>query len=365
MTSIEITDQLQSARPYAAMQERPIAVLIDHISKTYPVSFLRLKKLLGRKFKPPVDALCDVSFKVHEGEIFGLIGPNGAGKTTLTKIVATLVQPTKGSVRVKGYDSVRQDELVRRHVGLATAEERSFYWRLTAAENLLFFARLYGLGEADAKNRITDLLSRLEIHELARRRFGELSTGNKQRLAVARAMLASPPVLLLDEPTRSLDPLAATRMRTLIRSLADDDMRVTVLLTSHNLAEVEQLCDRVAIISKGSIRALDTPQNLRSLHTPIEKVSITFSSPLSAAVRQVLAESLHNRSFDLNERSNNDESVIRFSRDVGDETLDAVLRILQNGGSLIKSVETERATLLDVLESYEQESDETKVDGPA
>lgn len=361
MTSIEITERLPPGRTHAQMQERPIAVSVERISKTYPVSFLRLKKLLGRKFKPPVDALCDVSFKVHEGEIFGLIGPNGAGKTTLTKIVATLVQPTKGSVSVKGYDSVQQDEQVRRHVGLATAEERSFYWRLTAEENLLFFARLYGLGEADARNRIKDLLSRLEIQELVRRRFGELSSGNKQRLAVARAMLASPPVLLLDEPTRSLDPLAAARMRTLIKSLADDDMRVTVLLTSHNLAEVEQLCDRVAIISKGSIRALNTPQNLRSLHTPIEKVSITFSLPLSDAVRHVLAESLHSRSFTLDQSSKNDKSVIRFSREVGDETLDAVLRVLHKGDALIRSIETERATLLDVLESYEQESDETNV----
>ena len=361
MASIDITDLAHPGRILAQIQERPVAVSVEQISKTYPVSFLRIKRLLGRKFKPPVDALCDVSFKVHEGEIFGIIGPNGAGKTTLTKIVATLVQPTKGSVRVKDYDSVRQDEQVRRHVGLATAEERSFYWRLTAEENLVFFARLYGLSETDAQIRIKELLSRLEIQELARRRFGELSTGNKQRLAVARAMLASPPVLLLDEPTRSLDPLAAARMRTLIKSLAEDDMRVTVLLTSHNLAEVEQLCHRVAILSKGRIRALDTPQNLRFLHTQLEKVSITFVSILSDALRRVLADSLPNRSFILNQNSNNDEHVITFSREVGDNTLDAVLRMLQQGDALIRSIETESATLLDVLESYEQESEETNV----
>ncbi|MEO8434489.1 MAG: ABC transporter ATP-binding protein [Pyrinomonadaceae bacterium] len=355
MASIENTDRL---RTLAQIQERPIAVSVEDISKTYPVSFLRLKKLLGRKFKPPVEALRDVSFKVHEGEIFGLIGPNGAGKTTLTKIVATLVQPTEGSVTVKGYDSVNEDEQVRRHVGLATAEERSFYWRLTAEENLLFFARLYGLDEAAALARIKELLSRLEIQELARRRFGELSTGNKQRLALARAMLASPPVLLLDEPTRSLDPLAAARMRTLIRSLADNDMRVTVLLTSHNLAEVEQLCDRVAVISKGSIRALDTPQNLRSLHTAVEQVSITFSFALPEDARQELAKSL-DRPFTVSQSTNRDETVILFSREVGDDTLDAVLRVLQKAGAVIRSVETARATLLDVLESYEQESSES------
>ena len=354
MASIESTDHF---RNLAEIQERPIAVSVEDISKTYPVSFLRIKKLLRRKFKSPVEALRDVSFKVHEGEIFGLIGPNGAGKTTLTKIVATLVQPTEGSITVKGYDSVREDEQVRRHVGLATAEERSFYWRLTAQENLVFFARLYGLGEAAARLRIEELLSRLEIQELARRRFGELSTGNKQRLALARAMLASPPVLLLDEPTRSLDPLAAARMRTLIRSLADDAMRVTVLLTSHNLAEVEQLCDRVAVISKGMIRGLDTPQNLRSMHTAVEQVSIAFTLALSDEARHELAQSL-NRPSTMSQGTHQGETVIRFSREVGDQTLDAVLRSLQNRGAVIRSIETERATLLDVLESYEQKSDE-------
>src|ERR1044071_152886 len=126
------------------------AIRIDHISKTYPVPFLRLKKVFKKKFKAPVEALREVSFEIRDGEIFGLIGPNGAGKTTLTKIIATLVQPTSGQVSVKGFDSVSQDEDVRRHVGLAGAEERSFYWRLTAEQNLLFFARLPGLSTSRA-----------------------------------------------------------------------------------------------------------------------------------------------------------------------------------------------------------------------
>ena len=120
---------------------------------------------------------------------------------------------------MRGHDSVTNDEDVRREIGLATAEERSFYWRLNSEQNLMFFARLHGLSDRVAKQRIKDLFAKLELEEVARRRFGELSTGNKQRLAVARAMLTSPPVLLLDEPTRSLDPLAAARMREMIRLL--------------------------------------------------------------------------------------------------------------------------------------------------
>jgi len=124
--------------------DRPIAVAITNLAKTYPVPFLRLKKFL-RQIKTPVEALRNVSFNIHEGEIFGLIGLNGAGKTTLTKIIATLVQPTSGQVMVRVHDSVHDDEIVRRNVGLAGAEERSFYFRLTSEQNLWFFARLYGL----------------------------------------------------------------------------------------------------------------------------------------------------------------------------------------------------------------------------
>lgn len=307
------------------------AISIRNLSKTYPVPFRRLREFFRRPVKDPVEALRDVSFEVETGEIFGLIGRNGAGKTTLTKIVATLVQPTTGSVLVRGNDSVEHDELVRRDIGLATAEERSFYWRLTSEQNLLFFARLHGLSDRFANQRIKDLFGKLELDEVARRRFGELSTGNKQRLAVARAMLATPPVLLLDEPTRSLDPLAAARMREMIRSLAEQDPPVTILLTSHNLAEVETLCARVAIISRGSIRALNTPKNLRDLTSGSETVHITVSSG----------------------------EKISLTREHNDEQLDQTIRRLQERGERIIDIETERSTLLDVLEMYETDDERT------
>ena len=301
------------------------AISIRNLSKTYPVPFRRLRAFFRRPLKDPVEAQRDVSFEVETGEIFGLIGRNGAGKTTLTKIVATLVQPTTGSVSVHGHDSVSDDEHVRRQIGLATAEERSFYWRLTSEQNLMFFARLHGLADRVAKHRIKDVFAKLELDEVARRRFGELSTGNKQRLAVARALLANPPVLLLDEPTRSLDPLAAARMRELIQSLAAHDPPATILLTSHNLSEVETLCARVAIISRGRIRAIDTPRNLRDLTSGSETVQITLSSG----------------------------EKISFTRQHDDDLLDKKIRELQTDGKRIIDVETERATLLDVLERFE------------
>ncbi|HET6973424.1 MAG TPA: ABC transporter ATP-binding protein [Pyrinomonadaceae bacterium] len=301
------------------------AISIRNLSKTYPVPFRRVRAFFRRPVKDPVEALRDVSFDVETGEIFGLIGRNGAGKTTLTKIVATLVQPTTGSVSVHGHDSVSNDEHVRRQIGLSTAEERSFYWRLTSEQNLMFFARLHGLSDRVAKQRIKDVFTKLELDEVARRRFGELSTGNKQRLAVARALLAIPPVLLLDEPTRSLDPLAAARMRHLIRSLANQDPPVTILLTSHNLTEVETLCARVAIISRGRIRAIDTPRNLRDLTSGSETVEVTVASG----------------------------EKFSFTRQHDDDLLDQKIRELQKLGKRIIDIETKRPTLLDVLERFE------------
>jgi ABC-2 type transport system ATP-binding protein len=334
--------------------KQAVAVSIEHLSKTYPVPLARLKAFFRRPSKPPVEALSDVSFEVREGEIFGLIGRNGAGKTTLTKIVATLVQPTSGTVTVMGHDSVHMDEKVRGLVGLATAEERSFYWRLTVEQNLVFFARLYGMSERAARRRIAELLARLELEELASRRFGELSTGNKQRMAVARALLAAPPVLLLDEPTRSLDPLAASRMRSFISQLASARPPVSILLTSHNLAEVEELCARVAIISYGRIRALDTPQNLRALHHQTERVRLATVGIDAGRARRALGHALDG--LEITEQAGS--LSIAFTRETGDDRLDVTLRVLHEAGARLLSCDAERATLLDVLESYEREHQE-------
>jgi ABC-2 type transport system ATP-binding protein len=327
------------------------AISVRRLSKTYPLPLARLKSLFRRPLKPPVEALRDVSLTVREGEIFGLIGPNGAGKTTLTKIIATLVQPTSGSVTVKGFDSVRDAERVRAQVGLATAEERSFYWRLTGRQNLIFFARLYGMEEGPARRRIEELLSLFELEDNGRRRFGELSTGNKQRLAVARALLPNPPVLLLDEPTRSLDPLAAARLRSIIGQLVKVHPPVSILLTSHNLSEVEELCARVAIISKGQIRAVDTPQNLRALHQQRERVHITLRGIDRAALETFRAANL--RDSEIVEQG--DALSLSFGREANDGRLDEALRFLYERGARVAAVDSERATLFDVLTAFELE----------
>jgi ABC-2 type transport system ATP-binding protein len=294
--------------------------------------------------------LSNVSLSINSGEIFGLIGRNGAGKTTLTKIIATLVQPTAGTVQVLGYDSVKQDESVRRLIGLATAEERSFYWRLNALQNLMFFARLHGMSGSSAKQRIKELFDLLELHEVAQRRFGELSTGNKQRLAVARAFLPKPPVLLLDEPTRSLDPLAAARMRELIKSLSQQQA-VSILFTSHNLAEVETLCARVAVISRGKIRVVDSPANLRMLTQSTERVQLKLRGvPAQDAQTALLHLAI---SCDVEEDAG--RVSLSFSRQPEDSSLDEALTALHHLKAVVLDIETQRGTLLDLLTQYETE----------
>lgn len=337
-----------------AQEPREPVIKIERISKTFPTPLWRLKQFLRRSTKPPVQALSEVSFNVHAGEIFGLIGRNGAGKTTLAKIIATLVQPTSGTVKVSGFDSVHDDEKVRAQVGLATAEERSFYWRLTVEQNLMFFARLYGLNDMLARRRIIELVEQFELKELVSRRFGELSTGNKQRMAFARAMLAKPPVLLLDEPTRSLDPLAAARMRALINSLAGGNPPVTILLTSHNLTEVEELCARIAIISRGRIRALGTPKELRAEHRQSERVRLTVGGVSLERIEPSLSSTFDE--IDIEEQGQ--MLVVSFTRETNDDRFDRIARALHDNGGQILSLETERATLLEVLESYEREAEE-------
>jgi len=322
-----------------------ISISVKNLSKTFPPPFPRLKKLFGLQIKSPVEALRDVSFDIQTGEIFGLIGKNGAGKTTLTKTIATLVQPTSGKISVNGFDSVADEVKVRSLIGLATAEERSFYWRLTSEQNLMFFARLYGIKDEQARKRISELFERLDLNELIKRRFSELSTGNKQRLAVARALLPEPPVLLLDEPTRSLDPLAAERMRQMIVSLEN----VSVLLTSHNLTEIEELCSRVAIISQGEIRAVDSPENLRRSRVQTQTVKIYLDALSENLVRQTVSEFLP----DLLLKREKDLLILSFTREANDDLLGKTIALLAQNQAKILDVQTEKATLFDVLESFE------------
>jgi ABC-2 type transport system ATP-binding protein len=198
-------------------------------------------------------ALRDVSLKVPEGAIYGLLGPNGAGKTTLLKILSCLILPTSGQVRVGGFDTRESGTEVKRTLGFVTSDERSFYWRLTGRENLQFFGNLNQLHGRTLAGRIDFLLDHLDLSEQADKPFREYSSGMKQRLAVARGLLHDPPVVLLDEPTRSLDPISAKHLRRFLSEELNGRQGKTLLLATHNLQEAEQLCHSVAVLSRGHI----------------------------------------------------------------------------------------------------------------
>ena len=210
-----------------------------------------------------VKALDNVSVSIGEGEIFGLLGPNGAGKTTFIKILTTLLLPTSGEAYVGGFNVVKESNKVRKIISLVSGGETPGYGILSTSENLWFFSQLYGLSSSAAKEEIKRLMTDLDFDEYAKTRMSRLSTGYKQRLNLARGLLNNPKVLFLDEPTLGLDVLTSKKMRSYVVDWAKKEKKGTVLLTTHYMAEADEMCDRVAIIDRGRILACDSPLTLK------------------------------------------------------------------------------------------------------
>jgi ABC-2 type transport system ATP-binding protein len=242
-------------------------VEVKDLSKSFPKKAKsdgsRWSRFLPARRRPSDQSVAvdRISFSIQEGEIFGLLGQNGAGKTTTIRMLCTLLEPTGGTATVHGYDVLHQASLVRQSLGAVLTGERSIYWKLTGRENLEYFAALYHIPKAVARPRIQELLDRLDLSNRADEYVERYSSGMKQRIAIAKALLANPPVLLLDEPTIGLDPQSARNLRELILEIKREGR--TILLTTHYMEEADQLCDRVGIIDQGKIIALDTPTNLK------------------------------------------------------------------------------------------------------
>ena len=228
-----------------------------------------------------VRALEAVDLSAEPGEVLALVGPNGAGKTTLLKILCTLIAPDAGSVRIGEIDALRDTLGARRAVGLVTADERSFYWRLSGRHNLEFFASLHGLDGKTGKARVTELLERVDLAAAADSPFREYSTGMKQKLALCRGMLHRPGALLLDEPTRGIDLAALRVLRTMLREHVAAGG--AALLASHDLAEIEALDCRVAMLRAGAITAQGSIAELRRGVGSAEIVELSIAAPASWA----------------------------------------------------------------------------------
>jgi ABC-2 type transport system ATP-binding protein len=232
-------------------------------------------------------AVQGLNFRIEAGEVLALLGPNGAGKTTTIRMLASILKPTRGWAHVAGYDVLSEQSAVRGSIGMLT-EHHGLYTRMRPEEYLTFFGRAYGMPAVAIRSRIRELMERLELKEEYGRRLGEFSKGMRQKLALARAMLHDPPILLLDEPTSAMDPASARIVRESIQGLRSSKRAIVVC--THNLNEAELLADRIAIIQEGRIVAHGNPEELKQsvLGDPIMEVEL--AKPLNGAKPELPAE---------------------------------------------------------------------------
>jgi ABC-2 type transport system ATP-binding protein len=238
-----------------------------------------------RKRAVDVQAVRGVSFEVADGELFGLLGPNGAGKTTTIKMLITLLIPTSGSAAVLGYDVVKDAREVRKRIGYVFGGDRGLYERLSALDNLRYFAELYAVPPAEQKRRIAELLDLVGLAGREKERVEGYSRGMRQRLHIARGLLHDPPVVFLDEPTIGVDPVGARELRRTIAGLTQAGK--TVLLTTHYMFEADDLCERMAVINKGQIVAEGTPSDLKALVADRTVIEIETFGVVEDAVERV------------------------------------------------------------------------------
>ena len=304
---------------------------------------------LRREFKAKegtVVALDNIDLKVREGEIFGVLGPNGAGKTTMIRILSTLLLPTSGSARVMDWDVAKEPEKVRPIISTASGAERAGYDYITARGNLWFFSQLYGLQSKLAHERIEEFSKMLGLDEYLDRKFYTLSTGYRQRVTIARAFLHDPRVVFLDEPTIGLDVMTALKIREFLVAQAKEQGR-TILLATHNMSEVEAICDRVGIIDKGKILACDSPSALkRSLGAPalIMEVSPPLAQESLEAMRKVDGVKGFTSSVDEERGVGRVQVVVD-----GDESAQSAVDFVRKSGTKVLSNWRQQTTLEEVF----------------
>jgi ABC-2 type transport system ATP-binding protein len=240
-------------------------IRLHNVTMRYPIS-KRIREYVLRplKKKGEITAIHNIDLRIAEGSCLGLLGPNGAGKTTLLKLIGGLLYPTKGIITVNDYDTQEYDNEIQQSVSYVLNEDRSFYWRLTGIQNLEFFGALDEMYGNYLQERISDLMELTGLKDAGDIRVSNYSSGMRQRLAIARALLADPRILLLDEPTKSLDPLGAEDIRQLISNDIHSDGCKTLIVATHDLYEAETLCDNVCVILKGRIIASATKSDIFS-----------------------------------------------------------------------------------------------------
>jgi ABC-2 type transport system ATP-binding protein len=339
------------ARDAVTAGSSDVAIRLERLSKTY-VKRRTLQEIVLHPFRKAerVEGLREVDLQVPRGSLFGLLGPNGAGKTTLLKILAGLILPSEGTAIVLDHDVATEDRQVKALLGFVTADERSFYWRLSGEDNLIFFARLFGQSEAEARRRSRELIATMELQEVAKRQFLSYSSGMKQRLGIARALLHDPPILCLDEPTRSLDPIAAKHLRRFISEVLNRERGKTIVLATHNLQEAEALCDRLAVLHHGRVLREGRLADLTTGGGQEEyRLDVRGLAAVPADPRWTLAA------------APSSDGLLRFTARVaaGGGLSDLLRRILDGGGTVVACTRT-TSGLQEIFDRVEAETVEAK-----
>jgi len=301
------------------------------------ISVMHLKKKFG-----DFVAVADISFEVKRGEVFGLLGPNGAGKSTILRILSTLARPSNGTASIGGYDVVKQDNEVRKLVGIVS-EKMIMYDRLTAKENLWFFGSLFDIPANILNPRIDELLELVQLTKWKNSLVGTFSTGMRQRMNVVRALLNMPQVLFLDEPTLGLDPQSSVEIREFVKKL-NREKGTTIIVTTHTMVDADMLCDRIGIIDHGNVVALDTPANLKRLISGSNSIVLKMDIPnLNAGLVEGVRSLGNVRSVS---QDNSTHLKIIAS---GDDAFDCVIDAVRKYGGRIASMENIQPTLEDVF----------------
>jgi ABC-2 type transport system ATP-binding protein len=297
----------------------------------------------------PIASVDQVNLRIEGGQVYGLLGPNGAGKSTIIRMISTLLAPTSGYVKVCGLDTRTQERDIRRILGVALGGERSVYWKLTARQNLEYFAALHGQSRRRSRERIIEVLEQMDLVDRADDHIETWSTGMRQRLVMARALLNRPQVLLLDEPSSGLDPRAAQTMQDHIQALKQAGH--TILLTTHDMAEADSLSDRIGVIDVGRLAGEGTPAQL--------KRSIGASQVVHARIAVGSAEHFDLLVKDLAEvaQTTVDEGVppgggaadVTLLGGNGDDLVPAVIAVAGRHGAMVLRVENEPVSLKEVF----------------
>ena len=319
--------------------DEPIVKIRD-LCKTY-LSKERLG--LFRSRQKAIEALKGVNLDICRGEIFGLLGPNGAGKTTLIKCLTTLLLPTSGSIQVNGYDVQREEDSVRASIGCMLMGERGLYWKLTGRENLDLFGALYHLPPDARRRRAQDIVELLSLGEIVDRAVETYSSGQKMKLAFGKSLINDAPLLVLDEPTNTLDVPSARELRAIVRDL--NRQGHTVIYTTHQMAEAEELCDRVAIVDRGEVIALGAVQELKAALQREGVIRISGVIPEAAFAQVKRLEHVREAALTTTEG----QAELRVVTPQPRLLLPELIHALYDNGALIQDIAPAQVTLEDVF----------------